>query len=548
MLRFRVRLRSQRLGCAPLTVAIVNFILNKNWIEKLTLLAVAAVVVCQILVPPIVGLSDNGDYPRVAGQFGLVQDTPVEAEKRFVYFHRRYIEDRKNVWNSGFVTSEVAPVAVALHTSKLFTEGRIFDIRWLGVTHLLLFLTAVWMILRSSRQLLWPTRIATGLLLLFVFCDVGYIAYFNSFFSEPASFLFGLAALGAGLLLCDTRNSTLLWSAVFVISSLLFLFAKPQNAPLGVLLAMFCVWLAWTSGKWPRAAGLVACAVILLLGSGWYFRATPAYLGRHYVYHAVFWEMLRFSPSPEKDLAELKLDPALVKYSGTHVFDPRVPVESPELYQQFFYRISPAKITKFYLKHPIRLYQSVARTSKFALTLRPHYLGNYEKSAGFPPQTLSGSFAAWSRFRGALMPANLFFLTGVLAAACGIGLILILRRRRSHVAAGAGALLIATALMSAEQLVSSAIGSGLFEVEKHLFLGQMLFDICVCAIVVTGVQLVARRARADAGVQSFAAATADSGIELHHGRPKKDVEDGRILGVAKSAGNRRRVFHQQPLD
>src|SRR5260370_21554544 len=169
--------------------------------HHLTLAAIAAIRNYQLMIPPIVGLADQGDYARLAGVFHL---GPVEQkpEDRFCgYLNRTYPRDptfKIPAWESFSTQYIFAGSAILLN--KWISKDGLFDIRVLAFVEMLAFLAVCSRLLRATRPLLpgrWRLTVSAALIL--VFCDAGYISYFNSFYYEPASYIFLLALVAAWL-------------------------------------------------------------------------------------------------------------------------------------------------------------------------------------------------------------------------------------------------------------------------------------------------------------------------------------------------------------
>ena len=177
------------------------------------------------------------------GPLGLEYTAGSRDELHFNYFHPKYKFESTTEWDS-LVSSETTLVACAIAINRIGSKSGLFDLRVLGSVHLALFLLAVCLLLRLSANLNRATRVAVSFLLLFVFCDVGYVAYFNSLYTEPASFVFLFLVLAAALRLAAEPTS-LGRLAAWLAASVLFLTAKPQNSFLGILLAGYGFWIAY---------------------------------------------------------------------------------------------------------------------------------------------------------------------------------------------------------------------------------------------------------------------------------------------------------------
>lgn len=365
-----------------------------------------------------------------------------------------------------------------------------FDVRVLGAIHLALFLLAVWMLLRLSARLGLATRAVISLLLALVFCDVGYAAYFNSLYSEPGSFVFLFLALAAAIWLAD-RPDSLPRLGAWLLACLLFVSAKPQNSLLAIPLAGYGFQIAYGLAR-DRRRVLVACSSVALLAApiaiSW---STPKWIMQHYLYNAVFYELLQNSATPREDLQELGLNPEFAKYGGTNIFSPGIPAEDPAFEAAFFDRIGSGRLGLFYLRHPGRLAGVAQRAAQSAFSQRPAYLGNFEKSCGLAPRARSHSFELWSKLRESGAPRSLWFVAVFFAGSAAAALAVFLKTGSRQLKA-AMVLLIALVAMAIEQLLVAEAACGQYELGKHLFLFNLLFDLCFCADVVLATAWVSR--------------------------------------------------------
>lgn len=456
---------------------------------------VAAAVLCQVAIPPLVGLADNGDFPRVMARFLLGSDIQSPKDRFFSYFISRYRFDPAFNWDGGFRSSQDLLVWASMPVNSLLSKDGWFELRSLAIVYLAVLLGVMWLLLRYARGMSLPRRVTIYGLALVMFTDVGYVSYFNSFYSEPASYVFLLAAFAAALLLIEAPSWPLL--ALWALAALLFVTAKPQNAPLGVIVAAYSARLAVLNGERRWRVASIAIALAVLAVSAVYYAITPrkmVVMTSQYV--AVFSELLAHSPAPERDLVELGLSPALGKYAGTHPYMPAVPFGGQELRQAFFDQIHYGKIILFYCRHPGRLWGLLDRSATFALRLRPG-LGNFEQSAGYAPFARSGTFAWWSGIRRSLFPASLlglllfFGLNATGAAALYWRQRLVKNRMYLELA---GALMT----MAGMQFLLVALAEGTIDPIKHMFLFSLLFDL-VLAMALVWLVGIAPPLRATAG-------------------------------------------------
>jgi hypothetical protein len=106
-------------------------------------LPVAATVGCaalllavQLLVPPLVGLANNGDFERVMGNAGLRYRESRFDDKYYAHVVRRFDVVQPDWSGGGYLSSETLLVLVARGMSSVMSPGRSFEIRAVGALHI----------------------------------------------------------------------------------------------------------------------------------------------------------------------------------------------------------------------------------------------------------------------------------------------------------------------------------------------------------------------------------------------------------------------------
>lgn len=207
--------------------------------EILFLTIAAAVIVYVLFVPPMVGLADSGDFSRLTNWFGLspAVGDPHDALYLFVIPHWEWHRQLEIHYPS----SEVLLVGASLLPMLVMPRDHLYDIRLLGAVHAICFLLVLLLLTRYARSLPLVRRLLLYGLVVFMFADVGYLAYFRSFFSEPAGFLFTGAVVAFALALVADREPgrrrTVLTVGYFA-SCVLLITAKLQYFPFAFPLAV----------------------------------------------------------------------------------------------------------------------------------------------------------------------------------------------------------------------------------------------------------------------------------------------------------------------
>ena len=154
-------------------------------VASLALVGLAAIVLYQLLAPPIVGLADNGDYERIMLRFGLFHESDEYDDRYWKYLNLRFrIGEETDPIR--YASSQELVVGAAWLAAKAVSSDT-FHLRVLGVFNAILLLAAAGLLLFTARRLGLACTIALGLILLLMVGDVGYVAYLNSIYSEPAS-------------------------------------------------------------------------------------------------------------------------------------------------------------------------------------------------------------------------------------------------------------------------------------------------------------------------------------------------------------------------
>lgn len=441
----------------------------------LVTVAAAAILIVQLFVPPIIGLSDQNDFRRVIGVFGYGPE-PSDPPATFAWVAPKYIPDPAfRARGMEHFTSEYLFAVAALAVNKVISRDGKLDIEVMGLVHALAFVAAFMRLLFVTRNLRARTLIWIAALV--ILTDVGYVAYWNSFYTEPASCIFCLFLLAESIEMCDIGRVSAASLIRWTLWAVLFTEAKEQNATSGLLLALFSA-LLWTWAPDRRARCTAAvCAAVLAAVSSLSLATVPRDSNTARIYEMVFLAIVPESRNAATDLATLGLDPQLRDYSGTGPWSAKTAypalVESGALGRI----ITPMKIVEFYLLRPTRLWRHIQSLLPVATRLRPDGFGNFEFSAGLPPETRSRTFAAWSAFHEHVLPHFTKFMLFALLIPAPFALWNRIRKRARSLWIDFAGLLAASCLLA----FLTAIFGDAWENVRHLFLFNLLLDTTLVA-------------------------------------------------------------------
>jgi hypothetical protein len=453
-------------------------------------LAVAATLLTfQLLVPPIVGLADNGDFARVTEPVGLASISPLPEDRFFGWVQPEFALVKPVGIRSWYKSSETLLAGAAVLAVRIGRrDARVFDVRFLAGLHILLLLTAMGILIASCRGLAPATQGIVAFLLVFFFTDVGWAAAFNSLYCQTASLLFLMLTVAVAAAGLRRGGFTPGLALAYFLCAALFVCSKPQESLLGPLLAVFGVRMVTVPIRGLRRLAWGLAAALCLL-SIYYYTRTPASIRGVAAYNVLFTEILPHSPDPAGDLADLGLDPSWIRYSGTNAFDPHGFYEDRVLRSRLLPHIGQGALLRLYLRHPKRIGELLVRAGKSSFELRPSDLGNFARSAGWPPGRQTSAFSAWSRLRSRLngLTALAILLVGNAAAVAAT----YRRATRTGRLFREGLLLLV--LMAAVEFGVCSYADALWELSRHLYAFHAMCDLILIADAGWACEALARR-------------------------------------------------------
>jgi hypothetical protein len=339
----------------------------------------------------------------------------------------------------------------------------------MGLLHAAAFIGALAWLFRVTRDL--PARLVLWAGLILVTTDVGYVAYFNSFYAEPCSYLFCLLLMADSIDMCRqgiTAAGLIRWT----IWATLLAMAKPINGPIGVLLSLFVLQLAWRSwAAWLGSAVILSAALVSVVSA-------PAEMTDANTYNLVFLGLLRESSSPQADVIALGFKPGTDVYAGTGAWSPNTGYSLLRQSGEIPNKVNLLTVDRFFLTHPTRLWRHIRANLSIAMFLRPP-LGNFDSSL---PNTESEAFAVWSSVHEAVLSkvARLLFLLLLIPP---ITLVCMrLGGRTSSLSLEFLALQSSCCLLA---FLTASFGDS-WETLKHMFLFNVLIDSCLFCAAAAG--------------------------------------------------------------
>ena len=450
------------------------------------------IVLCVLFGGDDVGLSNNADFGRVINVSSLAYGEKLPS---FTYADTYVItlsegSALKNICSILFnvrsflqfpsvqVLLVRASVVVNLVINKLTgLTMTTYHIGVLGVIHSLLYAAGIGLLLSQFRlRRLWQD-IAVKVAALFVLCDIGYIAYFNSFYGEGPEHI-ALIYCVAMLVRLFTRKPTFRDAIWCAISAAAYGWAKFFNIPLAVLflLVMGAVLLLRTGKKITLIPPAAAFALLLFV-----FCSIPSWMGVETNYNSVFFGILRDVDlaTAEEYVADMGLSPELADYRDTNIYLPDVTASLQErgLWEEAR-SIGKGTLLKFYLTHPGRLFHQAVLSANHSGMIRPYYMANLGE--GYPLMTYSNRMSLWGQLRDRL---TLDTLAGNLLAVAAffVAAIAAWRKKMRPLWLALPLVLLLGGLVYAFLMPVILNGEGDFA--KHMFAYQEILDLMLLALL-----------------------------------------------------------------
>jgi hypothetical protein len=437
---------------------------------RAVLAAAALILIWQLILPPVVGVANNGDFIKLLGRYGL-GTTDV-----FQHANTRYTFNDSYRWESGYQSSELLVIVPALAINRVLSKDGSFDIRIMGVLHGGVFLFALFLVvplLDGTRR--WAAA-TVCVLALALFGDFLYVGYLNTFYVDVPAYLFLL--LGAVLYLRAIRWGRRWDTLGVVVCGILVATSKPQYAILGLWIACLAWWerdLLWPGRRLPA---IFAC-IVLVLAAGICVRYfVPEDYSATTTFNVIFKGTLPYSSHPDRDLAELGLDSSYRRCIGLSAFSAGSPLADQAFVRSFMARTSYRKLAFFYLRHPAAGWGSFLRTLDEAGRMRIP-MGNFDVNSGQPPLAETRSFVAISdaKQRVFFHHGLRLFLSFVSLSALFLALLVWNGDRLPKGALAGGLVLVG---MSATNLAVSAMAE-VYDPTRHLLIFFAQYDLLLVA-------------------------------------------------------------------
>lgn len=392
--------------------------MNKKKIFNIVFMLFMIRILFLILIPPFIGIANNGDFQRLMNPVGLdykinIWDNGENYRNHcwnWITNEFVYIEPINNGWHQIFAIFPY--IAIAL-SNKIF--GGYFDIRFLGVVNAAFYCFAVFILVRLIEKIKSYLSYVLLAVAVIVLGDSYILQYFNSFYTEIGSVTFALLfwELLVIALLYGKDRGIFQKVVLIIINSVVALFAimSKQQDILLVLPVIVIFFTLFKRFKF-KFRFFILWAICFMICIGISFKVNTAG-GNITSFNVTSCDLLMLSEKPEEHLKELGFEDKdieiIMSGVGNSAFS--LPYDW-KIYGDKFTRMTEIKMI---MKEPKIFFKMAYKRAAGLFTDAP--LGNYMQSSGAAGQEKTKENRIWYNLKNIIYAHNLYFYIAVVLIA-----------------------------------------------------------------------------------------------------------------------------------
>lgn len=394
-----------------------NGFLHRRGLPLLGAVLVFVISIMVLYCGENVGLSDNGDFRRVLLMNNIEYKDDTDHYYLFKEDYKMLLEEDGNLgeavtsaWSTNreeeiyksphFLFIRISKVLNVLNNSIFELPYDNYNIFYLAILYIIMLACAGYCIFDFFADSKLRVQLAVMAVFMFVFCDAGYLLYFNSFYGEPLQYVSLMMLIALGMLIYK-RPSVPKVVGFFIV---LYFFAgsKLANIPYSLMVALLAILMVIMRKDKRYKIGVILSVVLCIANIVSLYAQIPDWMDEDTTYQSVFFGLLKNSPTPEKDLEELGIDTQYASLAGTHAYmeadEYPIDIKTEEFHNDFYEKVNKFDIAFFYLKHPIRFIDELNNAIENSAYIRPPSVGNSTDT----PMEMMDKYSGWSKVRIAL--------------------------------------------------------------------------------------------------------------------------------------------------
>ncbi len=372
--------------------------------------AFCVLLTCLMLfVKPVAGVADDGTVLSVITGSGLAYPNDIIQSKD--YFVKEYVI--KSFGTLGYRSVQTIIIGIAKAIDYFITGSMRFDIRFLGLVYIILYIPAIMLFIKAAIKRLknFSQKVFMAVCAVIMFCDAGYITYFNSFYPEALIFISLLYMSAAAVNLCKAGRYGYLWIVLFATFGIVLCFVRRYCFFIGFAGALFCFLLINNKKEEKYAITAFICGFSLIISSFCSLFILKDDFNRADKLHSMTRGVLLQSINPENTLSDFGIDMSYSLLTDVSAFDlfPATNGYDAVLEKEFLNRYDIWDIYRYYIKHPLNMAAMLDIAVKANIEVSREDCGNFEEADSINPGERTLFWSAYSMFKNRSMPKTIGF-------------------------------------------------------------------------------------------------------------------------------------------
>ncbi|NFT67344.1 hypothetical protein FDF38_05825 [Clostridium botulinum] len=444
-----------------------------------------------LFIHPIIGMADNGDFYRVINKSGAYHLNKNSNDIFLGYFIKDYgIYKYNNDYANILISTQSIFVKSAIFLDSFFTKDYVLDIRFMSIMFLIIEAIGVYFFIKALINKVDNSKykLIITLLTILIFCDTGYLAYYNSFYGESVNICCFLMSIGLLIYMIEFDKFTWYNLIAFGISSFLFFGSKQQLAPVGILISFIFIIIGVYTTNNPLTKILTyILAIIFIISSMVFYKSITGDFKYINIYHSMNRGILLNEDDPDSILEDFNISTQYSLLQETDFFEEIKLLDSYEekLIDDYYEKFSLGKILEYYITHPKAFIKVLKISFNNGYSIRPKVIGNYEQSEHKEFGAKSYFFATWSTFKEKVIPKNMLFTVATIVIYLYLSTSRFLKaiKNNNKKIQLKEITYFYVFLVGISQIIISVIGAGDADLSKHVFMYNMAFDLIFIYII-----------------------------------------------------------------
>jgi hypothetical protein len=465
-----------------------KFLKLKNLPILLSYLFISFVVVHQVLVNPIIGIANSGDFGRFMRVIGV--DYKIDHKTEILNRRKYVIKDFKitNKVKTGFHSTAEIIGNIAVYINNIFKED-IFSIKFMGLVNVIFYLVAIGLLalalgLQDTKYILLFSVLGIPLL-----TNKEIIHYFNSFYYESSSMIYFIMFFATTIIYLNKKIINKKYSFILIIlqiiTAFLFVNAKIQNTlfilPIAVFLfvEIYNFLKKLNISKVGRISiSILSSCILVLIPTFYYFSKSVEVTDNVSSYNIIMNGILGASNKPERHLQSMGFDEVEIEeatqYIGMNLWG-----KDKNLYEKHLDLFNRKTELKILFNEPRLIFVLINDISKFLF--EPLTYGNFIKGENNSEKVFTNTVSNFLNKIKSFYPQNFVFFFGVIASLIGILVYKFIKNPPKNINMDIFILVLAFGELL---MFFTVVFGDSCEPIKHLFFVNILFDILLIALII----------------------------------------------------------------